>query len=107
MISHSNFGRANTGSFAMSEYADAVGAEIVQQTAGASVLQQGVVPFREGEAGWLLVEFVLGEEASWQLSYGIRQGDRVWNFSYAADRQDYPQLQPLFDQSLQTVKFLP
>ena len=91
----------------MAEYADTIGAEIVDQTPGASVLQKGVVPFREGEASWLLLEFVLEDDTSWQLSYGVRQGDQVWNINYAGARADYPQLQPLFDQSLQTVRFLP
>jgi len=90
----------------MTEYIDAVAAAIVEQTPGASVLQKGVVPFRQGEAGWVLLEFVLVEEVSWQLSYGVRQGDQVWNFDYAGAREDYPQLQPIFDQSLQTVSFL-
>jgi hypothetical protein len=91
----------------MSEYVEAIGAAIVEQIPGTSILDKGVLAFREGEASWLLLEFVLEEEASWQLSYGVRQGDQVWNFNYAGAREDYPQLQPIFDQSLQTIRFLP
>jgi len=91
----------------MSEYVESIGAAIVEQIPGVSVLDKGVVAFREGEASWLLLEFVLDEDASWQLSYGVRQGSQVWNFNYAGAREDYPQLQPAFDQSLQTVRFLP
>jgi len=91
----------------MSEYVEAIGAAIVEQIPGTSILDKGVLAFREGEASWLLLEFVLEEEASWQLSYGVRQGGQVWNFNYAGARDDYPQLQPIFDQSLQTIHFLP
>ena len=91
----------------MAEYVDAIGAAIVEQTPGTSVIQKGVIPFRDGEASWLLLEFALGEAVSWQLSYGVRQGAQVWTFNYSAAREDYPQLQPVFDQSLQTVQFLP
>ena len=91
----------------MSEYAEAMGTAIVEQITGVSVLDKGVVAFRQAEASWLLLEFVLDEDASWQLSYGVRQGNQVWNFNYAGAREDYPQLQPIFDQSLQTIHFLP
>jgi hypothetical protein len=91
----------------MSEYVEAISAAIVEQIPGTSILDKGVLAFRGGEAGWLLLEFVLEEDASWQLSYGVRQGDQVWNFDYAGAREDYPQLQPIFDQSLQTIRFLP
>ncbi|HKY83491.1 MAG TPA: hypothetical protein VJ160_01555 [Anaerolineales bacterium] len=91
----------------MSEYVDAIGAAIVEQVPGTSIIQKGVIPFRDGEASWLLLEFVSGDAVSWQLSYGVRQGAQVWNFNYGAAQEDYPQLQPVFDQSLQTVRFLP
>jgi serine/threonine-protein kinase len=90
----------------MPEYGAAIATAIVEQVPGVTILQQGVVPFRDGEAVWLLTEFVLEEEASWQLTYGVRHGDQVWNFNYGGARDDYPQLQPIFDQSLQTVSFL-
>jgi hypothetical protein len=41
------------------------------------------------------------------LSYAARRGELVWNFNCGASREDYPQLQPVFDQSLQTVPFMP
>jgi hypothetical protein len=31
----------------------------------------------------------------------------VWDINYGALREDYPRLQPIFDQSLQTVHFVP
>jgi serine/threonine-protein kinase len=91
----------------MAEYVDAIGAAIVEQVPGTSIIQKGVIPFRDGEASWLLLEFTSGDAVSWQLSYGVRQGAQLWNFNYGAAREDYPQLQPIFDQSLQTVQLLP
>jgi hypothetical protein len=91
----------------MQEYVDKVSAAVAEQTPGATVLQTGVVPFRDGEAGWMLFEFTLNDIASWQLTYAVRHGDQVWNLNYGALREDYPQLQPIFDQSLQTVQLEP
>jgi hypothetical protein len=91
----------------MSEYVDAIGAAFVEQAPGTSIIQKGVIPFRDGEASWLLLEVASGDAVSWQLSYGVRRGAQVWNFNYGAAKEDYPQLQPIFDQSLQTVQFQP
>jgi hypothetical protein len=44
---------------------------------------------------------------SWQLTYALRHGDQVWNLNFGAIREDFPRLQPIFDQSLQTVRFTP
>jgi serine/threonine-protein kinase len=91
----------------MAEYVDQFSAAVVDQAPGSSLIQQGVIPFRDGEAGWMLFEFKLGEAVSWQLSYALRRGGQVWNLNYGAVREDYPLLQPVFDQSLQTVHFSP
>jgi serine/threonine-protein kinase len=89
----------------MAEYVDEFSTAVVEQTAGSALIQKGVVPFRDGEAGWMLFEFTLEEVVSWQLTYAVRHADQIWNFNYGALREDYPQLQPVFDQSLQTVHF--
>jgi serine/threonine-protein kinase len=94
-------------SVSMSEYVDKFSAAVVEQVPGTTVIQTGIVPFRDGEAGWMLFEFVGPESVSWQLSYAVRRGDSVWNLDYGAVREDYPRLQPIFDQSLQTVVFTP
>jgi serine/threonine-protein kinase len=94
-------------SVSMAEYVDKFGAAVVEQAPGAAIIQTGVVPYRDGEAGWILFEFTLGEAVSWQLSYAVRHGDQMWNLNYGAVREDYPRLQPIFDQSLQTVDFTP
>lgn len=95
-------------SVSMTEYVDKFSAAVVEQAPGATLIQKGVVPYRDGEAGWMLFEFTLGEDAvSWQLTYALRRGDQVWNLNYGAVREDYPRLQPIFDQSLQTVHFTP
>jgi len=91
----------------MAEYVDKFGAAVVEQVPGSELIQSGAVPFRDGEAGWMLFQFTLGEAVSWQLTYAIRRGDQVWNFNYGAVREDYPRLQPIFDQSLQTLDFTP
>jgi hypothetical protein len=91
----------------MTEYVDKFSAAVVEQAPGAALLQKGTVPYRDGEAGWMLFEFTLGEAVSWQLSYAVRHGDQVWDLNYGAVREDYPLLQPIFDQSLQTVRFTP
>ena len=91
----------------MTEYVDRFSAAVVEQTPGSALIQKGVVPFRDGEAGWMLFEFAVEDAVSWQLSYAVRRGDRVWDINYGALREDYPGLQPIFDQSLQTVHFVP
>jgi hypothetical protein len=91
----------------MAEYVDRFSAAVVEQGPGSALLQKGVIPFREGEAGWMLFEFTLEEAVSWQLTYALRHGGQVWNLNYGALREDYPRLQPIFDQSLQTVQFTP
>ena len=95
------------GAVSMTEYVDKFSAAVVEQTPGSALIQKGVIPFRDGEAGWMLFEFVVGDAVSWQLSYALRRGDQVWDFNYGALREDYPSLQPIFDQSLQTVHFVP
>jgi len=94
-------------SVSMPEYVDKFIAAVVEEAPGAALIQKGVVPFRDGEAGWMLFEFTLEDVVSWQLTYALRQGDQVWNLNYGAAREDYPVLQPIFDQSLQTVQFTP
>ena len=91
----------------MTEYVDKFSAAVVEQAPGSALIQKGVIPFRDGEAGWMLFEFTLEEVAAWQLTYALRRGDQVWNLNYGAVREDYPRLQPMFDQSLQTVHFTP
>jgi hypothetical protein len=91
----------------MTEYVDRFSAAVVEQAPGSALIQKGVIPFRDGEAGWMLFEFTLEEAAAWQLTYALRRGDQVWNLNYGAVREDYPRLQPMFDQSLQTVHFTP
>ena len=91
----------------MTEYVDEFSAAVVEQAPGSALIQKGIVPYRDGEAGWMLFE-IMGEEAVvWQLSYAVRRGNLVWNLNYGAVRGDYPGLQPIFDQSLQTVHFIP
>ena len=91
----------------MTEYVDKFSAAVIEQAPGSALIQKGVIPFRDGEAGWMLFEFVVGDAVSWQLSYALRRGDQVWDINYGALREDYPGLQPIFDQSLQTVHFVP
>jgi serine/threonine-protein kinase len=91
----------------MEQYVDEFSAAVVEQAPGSALMQKGVVPYREGEAGWMLFEFTGEEAVAWQLSYAVRRGDLVWNLNYGAVREDYPGLQPVFDQSLQTVHFIP
>ena len=91
----------------MAEYVDRFSAAVVEQAPGSALIQKGVIPFRDGEAGWMLFEFTLEEAVSWQLTYALRHGGQVWNLNYGALREDYPRLQPIFDQSLQTVRFTP
>ena len=95
------------GAVSMTEYVDKFSAAVVEQAPGSALIQKGVVPFRDGEAGWMLFEFAVEDAVSWQLSYAVRRGDRVWDINYGALREDYPGLQPIFDQSLQTVHFVP
>ena len=91
----------------MTEYVDKFSAAVVEQIPGSALIQKGVIPFRDGEAGWMLFEFAVEDAVSWQLSYAVRRGDQVWDINYGALREDYPSLQPIFDQSLQTVHFVP
>ena len=91
----------------MAEYMDKFSAASVEAAPGIALIQKGTVPFRDGEAGWMLFEFTHEDTVTWQLTYAVRRGDYVWNFSFGAAREDYPQLQPIFDQSLQTVRFTP
>jgi serine/threonine-protein kinase len=91
----------------MTEYVDKVSEAMVAEIPGGALLQKGVVPFRDGEAGWMLFEFPGADATGWQLTYAVRSGDFVWNFNFGAVREDYPRLQPIFDQSLQTVRFTP
>lgn len=95
------------GAVSMTEYVDKFSAAVVEQAPGSALIQKGVVPFRDGEAGWMLFEFDVEDAVSWQLSYAVRRGDQVWDINYGALREDYPGLQPIFDQSLQTVHFVP
>jgi hypothetical protein len=95
------------GAVSMTEYVDKFSAAVVGQAPGSALIQKGVVPFRDGEAGWMLFEFAVEDAVSWQLSYAVRRGDQVWDINYGALREDYPGLQPIFDQSLQTVHFVP
>ena len=91
----------------MTEYVDKFSAAVIEQAPGSALIQKGVIPFRDGEAGWMLFEFAVEDAVSWQLSYAVRRGDQVWDINYGALREDYPGLQPIFDQSLQTVHFVP
>jgi serine/threonine-protein kinase len=91
----------------MTEYVDKFSAAVIEQAPGSALIQKGVIPFRDGEAGWMLFEFAVEDAVSWQLSYALRRGDQVWDINYGALREDYPGLQPIFDQSLQTVHFVP
>ncbi|MBM2842668.1 MAG: hypothetical protein HW404_505 [Anaerolineales bacterium] len=95
------------GAVSMTEYVDKFSAAVVEQAPGSALIQKGVIPFRDGEAGWMLFEFAVEDAVSWQLSYAVRRGDQVWDINYGALREDYPRLQPIFDQSLQTVHFVP
>lgn len=91
----------------MAEYVDKFSEAAVEVAPGIALIQKGVVPFRDGESGWMLFEFTLEDAVTWQLTYAVRQGDFVWNLNFGAAREDYPLLQPIFDQSLQTVRFTP
>jgi serine/threonine-protein kinase len=91
----------------MGEYVDTFSAAVIEQAPGSALIQKGVIPFRNGEAGWMLFEFTLEDAVSWQLTYALRRGGQVWNLNYGAIREDYPLLQPIFDQSLQSVQFTP
>jgi serine/threonine-protein kinase len=94
-------------SVSITEYVDKVSEAMLEEAPGSALIQKGVVPFREGEAGWMLFEFTGDDGVGWQLTYAVRHGDFVWNFNFGAVREDYPLLQPIFDQSLQTVVFTP
>ncbi len=62
----------------------------------------------ENEAGVrVILEFNVQGSSSWQLCYLVRHGSQIWAFNFGALKEDFYQLQPIFEQSLQTLRFLP
>lgn len=91
----------------MAEYVDGWTQAVINQTAGASLVEKGIVQFRDDEAGRVILEFNVQGESSWQLCYIVRQGTQIWTFNFGAIKEDFYQLQPIFEQSIQTMRFLP
>lgn len=91
----------------MSEYVDAWSQAVVDLTPGSSVVEKRVVQFRNGDAGRAILEFNVQGSFSWQLSYILRREEQIWTFNFGAAKEDFYQLQPIFEQCMQTVSFLP
>jgi len=94
-------------SMPMSDYVDGWTKAVLQLSPGSAVIDQGLVQFRDAEAGRVIVEFNVQGSSSWQLCYIVRQGEQIWTFNFGAAKEDFYQLQPIFEQSLQTLRFLP
>ncbi len=91
----------------MTEYLDGWTQAVLDLTPGSSVVEKGIVQFRDDEAGRVILEFNVQGTSSWQLCYIVRQGTQIWTFNFGATKEDFYQLQPIFEQSIQTMRFLP
>lgn len=91
----------------MAEYVDGWAAAVLRLSPGSSVIEKGIVQFREQETGRVILEFVVENESSWQLCYLVRREAQVWVFNFAAAKEDFYQIQPIFEQSIQSMQFLP
>jgi len=91
----------------MNNYVESWVAAVLRQTPGASLVEKGIVQFREQDTGRVILEFAVQDETSWQLSYVVRREAQVWTFNFAAIQGDFYQTQPVFEQSMQSMQFLP
>ena len=91
----------------MPDYVEAWTKAVLGQSSGTSLLEKGIVQFREQDAGRVLFEFKVADGTSWQLTYIVRRERTIWSFQFAATRDEFYQMQPIFEQSFQTLSFLP
>jgi hypothetical protein len=91
---------------AMADYVDGWVQAALNLAPGSSLIEKSVVHFREGQAGRAILEFNVQGASTWQLSYMVRQGSQIWTLNFSAAKEDFYLLQPIFEQSLQTVRFL-
>jgi hypothetical protein len=92
---------------AMESYIETWITNASRQTPGTTVIEKNTVQFREQSTGRLILELVVQDKSLWQLSYLVRREAQVWAFSFAAVKEDFYQIQPVFEQSIQSMKFLP
>lgn len=91
----------------MSDYVDLWIQAVLELAPGSSLVDKGVVQFRNDDAGRVILEFNVQGSSSWQLCYIVRRESQIWTFNFGAVKEDFYQLQPIFEQSLQTLRFLP
>jgi hypothetical protein len=92
---------------AMSDHVERWVAQVLRQNPGSSQVEKGIVQFREQETGRVILELVVQDKSLWQLSYLVRREAQVWTFNFTAVKEDFYQTQPVFEQSIQSMQFLP
>jgi len=91
----------------MADYVDGWTRALLDQTSGASLIDKGIVQLQQQDAGRVIFEFVVPSGTSWQLSYVVRREAQIWSFHFAAAKDEFYQMQPIFEQSIQTLRFPP
>jgi hypothetical protein len=91
----------------MADYVDGWVDAVRRLSPGSSEVDRQIVQFREQETGRVVMEFVVEDQSSWQLSYLVRRDAEVWTFNFGALKDDFYQIQPVFEQSMQSMQFLP
>jgi hypothetical protein len=91
----------------MPDYVEDWTEAVLDQSSGTSLMEKGIVQFRQQEAGRVLFEFNVADGSSWQLSYVVRREGEIWSFHFASAKDEFYQMQPIFEQSFQTLRFLP
>lgn len=91
----------------MQDYVEGWTKAVLELAGGSSIVDQGIVQFRDDDAGRVILEFNVQGESSWQLCYIVRREAQIWTFNFGALKEDFYQLQPIFEQSMQTLRFVP
>jgi hypothetical protein len=91
----------------MQDYVEGWTKAVLELAGGSSIVDQGIVQFRDDDAGRVILEFNVQGESSWQLCYIVRREAQIWTFNFGALKEDFYQLQPIFEQSMQTMRFVP